>query len=824
MIDLDLLKSRKIDPDGLREKLSKEPFRTIAERTDLYKEPTTEEGKRNELRNRIRLRIQAGRDNNIANHKTYAAVDRAWDVPFQQVTPTLMQSFMDRSITDAQTGQVSRDVLDAVKAWGLNADDLFMDVEDPKTPGKTIKKVNYPTFFIIHVPILKAYLTIRLAKLMNDRKLQPLFKYEPAINNMATRMKCDVITNRIGDVMARQYGYWNLIRQCEFQALLYGWCLQFPMEEWHSEEQEVEGSTPADSTASPPTTNGEKKKPKRKTRVVKEGVRGHPPHPSRTFFDEAHRISTFNTDTGCEFGGYWKVMRFRDLRNNPGFYNTDKVSIGNTEWWSSASTFFNAVYNQCVIKVPQVVNDSSDRETKLIDQPYSQTHDDASVIVTEYFEKLIPSENGLGDYDYPVWFRFVVAGDDCILYAAPLPYCPIVAYLYDPDENRAQEKNASLALELLPFQDHMSNLFSQYLLSVKQNLMNVTFVDEHALGKDGSKWMERLQNWGERMFRSFNFIKFDSKHLQRQQTGVVNAFYSHRFPPMNTQEIAQAMKMILEILERVQQYSSQEVAQAASHELREKEVINIQQATSTRLEYTAAPLDFAIEAFKMQLYQATMAYGQDEFYAQIPVDPQVTKDQLEAMGFTWDEKEHPRMKDDRNITVKVKDKRTAIALESFAAAKDGPNRGNSREEAAQLLQVISMLMQTPFAPNIGAEQFLMMINLTLQMGGFPKEFKLDNAGSPQQQMEQVKGMLQQELMPMIQQAMGPVHQEMAQLDQQQQVDIEALKANVAQVLQTLGLQPMVPNADHDNAPPNPAQLPEEAGANRMALPTGGAPV
>lgn len=806
MVDIDLLSSKYgINAEGLKSKLSSDPY-IRTEREML--QPETEAGKRNELRNRIRLRIAAGRENNIAQHKLYKALDLAWDIPFRQVTPTLLQNWMDKGITDP-TGSVRKDVLDTMKAWDFNPDDILMEVEDPKNPGKKIKQINFPAFFIIHVPIIKAYLTIRLAKLMNDRKLQPGFKFEPAINNLITRLKCEVITSRIGDVMYRQYGYWNVLRQAEFQALHYSHCLAFPVEEWHSEEQEVEGITPADSTA-PPSQNGEGKK--KKTRIVREGLRYHMPHPTRMFWDQAHRISTFLTDTGCEFAGYWRVFRYRDLRNNPAFWNTDKVSIGATEWWTSASTFFNSVYNSCTIKIPIVQGDSSDREAKLVEHFYNKTYDDTSVVLTEYFEKLVPSDNGLGDYDYPVWFRFVVAGDDTIIYAAPLPYCPVIPFLYDPDEGRTQEKNASLSLEILPFQDHFSNLFSQYLLSVKQNLTNITAIDTDPF-EEGKGIIKTLQNWGERLWRVRNFVTFSGRKAQKSQHGIPQAIFTHHFPPLDTQSLASAMKMILEILERVQQYSSQEIAQAASHELREKEVMNIAEATSTRLAYTGAPLDLAIEAMKLQLYQATMAYGQDEFYAQIPIDPTITKEALDKMGFTWNEEEHPKMPGDRTVTVKVK--RTAIALESFAAAKDGPDRANDHQVAGQLLQAIGVWAANPMlAQIIGPEQFASMLNIAIRIAGFPQEFKLDNMAGQQAMMQQLQGAIEQikqQLMPEIQQGLQP----MMDLDKKQQVDIERLKSGVMQLFAVTGTAPEIP-LENDNLPRSPVSQGAERPPEEMA--------
>ena len=84
--------------------------------------------------------------------------------------------------------------------------------------------------------------------------------------------------------------------------------------------------------------------------------------------------------------------------------------------------------------------------------------------------------------------------------AAPLPYAPSIWYGYDGDENR--ELNAGLSLEILPFQDHVSNLLTQFLLTVKQNLANVTFVDTDVVDVG---WIDTLKELGREDFQDSQF-------------------------------------------------------------------------------------------------------------------------------------------------------------------------------------------------------------------------------------------------------------------------------------------------------------------------------
>jgi len=660
------------------------------------------------LRNRMRLRIQGGRENNILTHKLYHALDLAWDIPFRQISPTLLGSLIDK---DASTDEV----LNKLNAWGFNVSEVITETEDPKT-GKKIKRIDVPAFFHIFVPLVRAYVTIRWAKLTNDRRLQPFFKFDPGVNNERTRMQAEIITHRI-EVMSRQMGYFNVIKQAVFQMLHYSRALIFPVEEWFSEEQEY--------------INEDKKIG---IQVVREGIRYHLPHPTRTFIDENHRPSTYNTNTGCEYGGYWRVLRYKDVRDQPDFFNIDKISIGATDWWNSANVFFNTVYNVCTIKTPTTASAvPRDRETKMAEQYYSQAHEDQSVLITEYYEKLIPKENGLGDYEHPVWFRFVVASDDTIIYGAPLPYNPIIYMGYDADEQRSQ--NASLSLEILPFQDQISNLMTQYLLTIRQNLTNVTFVDEDVLQATEGGGLKVIQNLGEKLWRKVNFLKYSGRKAKVAKHDIPNAFYSHRFPNMNSQEILQGVNTILNILERILVMSAQEVGSAASHEQTAEEIRNVSASTSTRLMATGIPIDEASEAMKLQLYQALMAYGQDEFYAQVPHDSRITKETLEKYGFTWDERNDPNTRE-KQITVKVK--KGAIWMESFTSKRDVYDRVNNVQIAAALANSFGQWLGNPMLSTaVGADQALEVINLIARLAGFPREFKLENKGEmPPEQMQQ----------------------------------------------------------------------------------------
>lgn len=756
----------------------------------------------NALRNRIRTRIQNGRDSNINNFKIFHALDLAWDVPLKKsITPSLIHGLMDKTVGSAEK------VKQTLSAWGMDLDDVVTEVMDGKVDGKAVYKVNAPSFFQIFVPLVKAYATIRQAKIMNDMLVTPFFEYTPAFENARSRLQCDVITSRV-EVMSEQFGYYDVIKQCVFQMLHYGRCLQFPIEEWYSEIQEVDEPDLADQQNGAPV----KDKNERYTRVVKEGLRYHMPHPTRCFFDQAHAACTFNTDTGCEFAGYWRVFRYRDVLNMAGFYNRDRITIGNYQWINSWSTFFQTVY-PCTLSFPTLNSQpTNDRETKLIDQVYSEEMGDKAIVLTEYFEKLIPADYDLGDYHYPIWCRFVVAGDDTIIYAAPLPYPPVIYYAYDDDQARSM--NASLSLEVLPWQDHFSNLLTQYLLTIKQNLANVTFVDENIVDRS---YIDALKGFAEQIFRKRNFIPFKGPKFRAEHKTPEQAFWSATFPQMDTNSLVQAMKLMLDILERVLQMSAQELGAAASHEQSAKEMGIISQHTSTRLTYTATPVHQGRNAMKAQLYKGLMAYGEDEFWAEVPFDRQIDEKMLEDLGFTYapDKPVHPHS---RKMTVRAS--KSALLLERFSSKREGEQREENPEMARALVGMIETLLKGPIGPAIGTSQAIELLNLSTRLAGIPRDFKLKDMSpklTPDQEAEQVKQQLSGFIDEIKSSILGEVKQGLMPILERQKQD-EAAIAHITQIIEVAeahrpptgppGMQPVpvpngVPNGASNGLPASP---------------------
>tara|TARA_Y100000401_G_scaffold37543_1_gene28171 strand:- start:4570 stop:6930 length:2361 start_codon:yes stop_codon:yes gene_type:complete len=746
MIDLDILKDRGYSQEKMRSVFSAEEKPEQIEK----------------LIGRMRNRIQEGVSRSLRDHKLYYALDLAWNAPLRQISPTLLHSLVSKKGDD-------KSVAEALDSWGVSH--LIEDHVSAK--GETTQALNLPRFYQIFVPLVKAYVTIRWARIFNDRNLVPLFKYEPHKSTQQNRVKGEIVTDRV-QIISQQYDYSSVLSQSIFQMLHYGYCLQFPKESWHSEKQTVRDE------------DGEEKEV-----YTKEGIRYHTPHPARTFWDIAHRPSSFNSDTGCKFSGYWAIQRYGDVANNKMYYNTDKVAAGSIDWLTSNANFglyVNSGYSGTV-KFLQKESGALllDREKDV--QYYTSDHDDYSVLVTEYFEKLNPKKMGLFDYDHDVWFRFCVAQDDTVIYAEPLPYCPVVYYGYD--SNELQTVNPSLSLEILPFQDHVGNLLTQYLLSIKQNLTNMTFVDEDQVGGDT---VEEINDAGQNMYSTLNFVGYSSRKARVGQHDPEKAFTSFKFPQQSTTEIINGVRSILDILERVLVLSAQEVGAAASHEQTAEEVRSIASYTSNRLQFTSSSVDRAVYAWKTQIYNGLMAYGEPEFYAQLQTP--VTRERLERLGFTVEDA-------DEGITSKpvvaVKDK-TAISLESFSSVRDGMDRINNPASANVMAQLFGAAMSNPLvAQVIGPEQAVGLLNQIFELSGVPRDFRLKMAKSVEElqaaQEQQGEGggqnvaAVQEQLMGQLQEAAQVIQQQVAeQLAQNSEAVRQQVLTDVSGVTQQLAGQ------------------------------------
>lgn len=795
MIDLDLLRSL-----GCTQKALKSMFTA-----------KVKEGKVKVFTEQVSDRIQENIDANLLSYQAYAAIDRAIDSPMFAKSRTTFQGLLDGKHS-------GREVLSLVKEWGVS--DWLKNVcgcgnscTNVSTCTNSMQKLDIPAFFEVTFPIALAYLNIRSARIFNDRNLFPQFKYEPLVSTPEHRLKCEITTYRV-QVQAQQMEYKAILKQVIRQGLTYSICLMLPREAWWYDQQPTNKFSDKEETVE---VGGKKvKRKKRKMRTVKEGIRYEHPHPSRMYFDLAHPAYTLNSDTGCQYSGYWGLVRYGDVKDNPDYWNTDKITFGKDSFriTDTNRTFFSTVM-PCTMKFPEYkpLEGEVDRQEKM--QAYTTNERDCAVLLTNHFERLNPkrdlgltNKDGEG-YDGEVWFRFVVASDDTIVYAEPLAYNPNLVFLYDPDANKARV--TSLVQECIPTQDMIGNLLSQAILTAKNNLRQINFVNTDVLDQPV---IDGLKNLGEKSYREPQMVPFSLHESTRLDNDHREAIIPVQFPRQSISELLNLVDKCLDILSRQLVMSAQELGASDTHEVTAQEVLQKASSTSTRLNYTASGVDDFIYAWQRQLHDAGLAYWDDEIFAEVALQSDRDKKELEKLGFKIESENTDEKK------VGVRGDKEKLELDMFTARRDAADRVNSVAMATAMTNFFQGFINNPMAIQIiGIDQFVQLVNGILESFQFRKDWRLtaktdvfeeqkkmaeqqrqdqkeaqgqQQAAAVAQQLQQI----QQNIISEIGMQLKPVFEQAAQLDGQQQKQIEQLEAATAQIAQVLqaAMQPAVPAA------------------------------
>lgn len=755
------------------------------------------EEKHKALVNLIQKRICDGRTRNLMDYRVYAAIDYAYEAPFNQITPTLVRSILTRRHNDPA------DILKSLESWGLAENTLFRDVKLPD--GKIGKMLDEPIFYEVLVPLVKAYTTIRVAKLFNDRNQSPLFKFEPLKFTAQRRILCELITS-IVQTMTVQLGYGPVLRQAILQAAMYSQCVTFPQEAWYAEKQEAFNA------------NGAKE-----TKTTKEGLRYALPHPTRTYLDPYYRVSTYNSDTGCKYGGYWSVIRYGEI-SNPGspYWNKTQVAYGTTDWFAAqvSGNYFKEFY-PCNMQFPVFISPTGDREASAA--YYNSADEDKACFLTFHFEKLIPKDWGLGTYEHPVWMRFVLANDTTILYAEPLCFRPVLFCGYDTNE--LSSRSSSLALEVIPWQDHLGNILSQIIRQSKQNLTELVFYEQNMVSAGN---IEKVIGAGNKRYVGPSFIPFDTRNQAHAQLDVKEAVRRVDFGFHSTAELTQLIGTILNILERLLVMSAQEVGGTASHEQTAEEMRTISASTSSRGAYTGTFIDDFIDAWKHQLHEAIVAYMDEKFVANVGA---LTADELvlavNELGLNV--KPAVRMGDPYS----VEGNKGVLTLEGFASDRDGPNRINNQAIAQVMMQTIQAVAASPVLQQVVPPKAILdLLQQAAILAGAPRDFRLPYEEKPQQPggapeamralVQQVKeyvdSAVQKSQQDMMTNVAEPVAKQLADT-QEGLKDVQDVVAKLEQLVQAaLSAQPPMPQAPPMMPPPMMVP-PENLAVNPQPMPS-----
>lgn len=703
-----------------------------------------------------------GRAQSVRYYRFYAAADLMWDsTPILPEAVPLMayaQGKIDFGVCEKELGPAASRFIEEIPSAPVPPPTSCPPgsaITPPSAGGEPKKRLNLQKLHEVVVNIGRSYITRRVDAQCNQyNNLRPQFKYDPRDGSLVGRCRADAMSE-YSDIMAEGYGYTHLQRQAIRDMLMYGRSVMFPECAWDrdiafefaEDGDKGEGITEVDGL----DAAGNPVKRRIKTRVVREGVPMVNIHPSKVIYDASQPLATINTDTGCSYIGYWDVKRFSDIKSNPLFFNTDRVafSTGASSFYSKHRAFFDILYgdqpinfpaDQAAVASPDATSPSpagvkpvdlaAQNDRKAQTTFYDDVHQGAAVFVSSLRVKVTPADwFGMGNYSKPVWLHMHLAGDDTAIFAEWMPSLP--ALYWGHNENDAKLISLGQMHEIMPWQDQLTNIFSQLLMVMKRSLAQIIVINTDLVNdENGSNALNKLKAdlQGDNFYQSPKLLEVSLKKLEKMGINIDAVIKIVEPNQLDKDYIPNAFKaigQILMILERLMMMSPQEQGQAAKHELSATESAVIQNTTQVKFEAISESVNEARAAWKRLIFESAQAYGSDE--VELWVTQRYPDAVVKEAGFkVVDKKTEPSAE---NSPVQEKGrlllgtKRSLVHNYTFTS-RDGANRFTDQQAANVLVQAMGTLLPLVGAQSLGKERIFTVFNSVLRLLGLPTDLLL----------------------------------------------------------------------------------------------------
>lgn len=661
---------------------------------------------------KIESRVHEGAEWGLKNYQFYYASDMAFD------TNIISKELIPLSLY-AQNKITLKDAAKQLKNISAETAAKFCTFKDDDAVA-----IDVPAFHKVVVALVRSFITRRTAALSARYvKLTPFLKYEPLGTSYPTLLKGDVLTQRI-EMITNAYGYRHDLIQRIRDMLLYGFSVEFVDCAWEKEKT-------LRKKKSPEAFSGDEMQIE--SVVAKEGVPFKGVHPTRLFYDMSQPLASINTDTGCSYIGHWNLIPFRTVKDNPVYFNRDKIEY-DTSFASTLvghSNYFELYSADAPVNFPRPsegVNFATynDRDVQAgFYSSNSEKDDDTSILLTQYFERVVPKDVGLGDYPHPVWVRLVVAADKTVVYGEFLPFTPAIYYGYNSNDGKVL--NMSFAHDAMAFQDQTSNILTSFLLAQKAALIKIISLDIDQISDPDHVKLIRSIVAGESLYTAPLLI--EHKGVQSAEMGQDK----RRIVEINeTQALLDPARYISTILqligmaERLLGISSNEQGQSEQREISATENANIAVTTSTSLAFMGQGVDEALAAKKRLLYEGLMARG--EAVVRVPVAGRYTAATVKEAGFELVEGSvlAPAGVASR---VTVKGDKSALEYDYSFSNRDGSERPSNVKSAEVMTLLFQQFAQIPgVLDSMGKDGLYDFLNAVLRLSGAPVDinFKVDD--------------------------------------------------------------------------------------------------
>lgn len=681
------------------------------EETDLTDEEKKKRNDDYEIRCRfeklIGNRLMENINFSLRNHDIYSSVDLAWDsTPINKTTYPLMlyaQGKLDLGGC-------------ATALCALPQSDRYVTKNDKGM----VTAINLPKFLDVNVNLIRSFITRRLAAQSNKyNNLYPHYKYESRSTSLVGKLRADIMS-QVADIMADQFDYKHHEVQVYRDTFLYARSIDFMRCSWETEKQWIQDHS--DEAMEIVREDG-KAEIKKKSVTVREGVSFINPHPTRTFWDNAYPLSSINTDTGCEYMGYWDVVRYRDVEDNPMYWNRSNISFSSNivTLFSTYASYFTQYY--CTIKPPTLQIDLSalnDRKNNI--GIYAGNMADTSLILANYFCKIEPVKWGIGSYPYPVWLRIVVAGENTAIYAEFMPTCPGCYCGLNENDNR--QINISVAHELMSYQDQMTNLQSYLMQCIRADNIKVLVIDTDTATPEAIK-LFRAQITGRDYNSATTVLEVSRSKLEELKMSPERVVSLVETKSTAIDVIFRAMIQLLQMVERLMALSPQEQGQPAPREISATETNLIAGTTESVYAFISDAFDEYRAAKKRLLYNAYLARGNQNF--RVPVESRYTKKTIEAAGFEVVEGDEETLLgtefEARRHT--IIGSKNGLIHDYIFTSRDGAERPSNSQAAQTMVQLLSILQAPALVEAVGKEKLYEIVNEIFRLSGSGTDLKLE---------------------------------------------------------------------------------------------------
>ena len=646
--------------------------------------------------------IEDGRRHCFANYRHFAAVEMMMDSQ-----PTLPENV---PLMAYAQGKINIETV-AKELTALNCADEFIERRNCAAEGQAeeIKTtVNIPRLYEVCVNIGRSFISKRVNAQANKyNSLRPFMQFNARGTRMTDHLRGDAMS-QYAEIMADAFGYRHEHTQC-IRGMLNYRTVQFPTGAWECDTQTMHVPDVIDGQTQTVEVDGQKLN--LKTVIQREGVRMVRPSPARVLYDTSKPLSSINTDTGCRWIGFWDVQRFGDIAHNTNFFNTANISWANSghSVLDQNRAFFDLIFAGQPINFPtvnkptgpQAIDFAAKNERTANAYLYALGSDDEkAVFVTDLRLKVVPKEWGMGDYPHPVWLRIIVAADDTIIFAEWLPSLPAVYWGHNEDDNRLM--NISQAHEIMPWQDQLSNVFSQMLMKLKHSLLRVIVLNTDVFPANSKipDAFEKAIN-GPGYYINPHLLRVSFKGLEDMQLDIDKIFKV--VGPAESSETDfinnafKAIVQILAILERLMNLSPQEQGQPMPREASAEEISALESSTQVTYNAISASIDEARAAWKRIIYESAMAHASNQIF--LPVSQRFSKETIQAAGFEIrDDPDESAGAAKKGYTV-IGQKKLLVG-DYIWTSRDGGDRYTNKDAANTLVALLGQVL-----PLIGPEAF-----------------------------------------------------------------------------------------------------------------------